>query len=676
MKKTVFLTISFLVAFTINLNAQEYHLGQVVTNPDGSQGVVFYLNEDGTDGWMVALHDVGLAIPWGLNDYVPELNPVVTINDDILTTVFSDRDGYTNTLHIREHYESMGYTGQYAAKLVDFENGWYLPAAGQLKMLYVNAIFYEQALQQVGDIMGLNAYWSSTVQSNEKAWYVQFGAPYALNAWAWNGYYSAMNRESSVDHYDRNFAVRAIRNLDFSPLPIIGQLQAPAAICDEGPIELVLPNLHNCDSYGWQIAQDEAFTNPIDYTGQTLDETYNGWYLRLWATNEEGITYSNVIQIAVHHTTEGSESVETCKAYLWNGQSYTATGTYQTTLTNQWGCDSIATLYLTITGPISNEINVAACDHYIWNGIEYNESGDYNQLFQTPGDCDSIVTMHLTVNQPDEYFIPYPTYACGSMEWGDMTLTESGVYQQTFANQHGCDSIVTMSLFVNQNVESQFMDLGCGEYDWNGQIYTESGVYQQTFPAANGCDSIVTLYLTVKALPPVTQILGENYIYYMDNGVYTYSIDPVPGCFGYAWTIDNGWPIVSGADTNECSVNLNFAGTATLTVKVYTECGFIQRTLFINHDVRPNFTIYPNPTRSEFNMVLSGMKGKAVIEIHDYLGQLIDRFSVDTEIDGLTIPYSLQGKSAGIYFISVTNSYRIITKKLVKTAAADTGYGY
>ena len=217
MKKKSILTLSLLLFATLGLNAQEYQLGQVVTNPDGSQGVVFYVNEDGTDGWMVALHDVGYAVPWGLNDNVPNLAPVVTNNEDFLTTVFSDRDGYTNTMLIREHYESIGYTGQYAAKLVDFENGWYLPAAGQLKMLYVNAIFYEPTLQSVGDIMGLNAYWSSTIQSNEKAWYVQFGAPYALNAWAWNSYFSAMNRESPVDHYDRNFAVRAAHRPSFRP---------------------------------------------------------------------------------------------------------------------------------------------------------------------------------------------------------------------------------------------------------------------------------------------------------------------------------------------------------------------------------------------------------------------------------------------------------------------------
>ena len=184
----------------------------------------------------------------------------------------------------------------------------------------------------------------------------------------------------------------------------------------------------------------------------------------------------------------------------------------------------------------------------------------------------------------------------------------------------------------------------------------------------------MTLYLNVKHTPSVSEIDGETIIYYNENGEYTYSIEPVPGCFGYEWSINNHWQI--SPNGNECSVNVNTANAGILKVKVYTECGFVERTITIHHDYQPSLVIYPNPTQSDFNMILSGMKGKAVIEIHDYLGQLIDRFSLNTEVDGLTIPYSLQDKAAGIYFISVANNFNIITKKLVKTAAAVTGYGY
>ena len=123
-------------------------------------------------------------------------------------------------------------------------------------------------------------------------------------------------------------------------------------------------------------------------------------------------------------------------------------------------------------------------------------------------------------------------------------------------------------------------------------------------------------------------------------------------------------------------VNISHSGTATLTVKVYTECGYIERTLYINHDTRPTVAVYPNPTANQFTIKLSGMRDTVVIEIYDYLGQLIDRFSQDADIQGTEIPYSLEGKAAGVYLISITNYFSIFTKKLVKTAPVGSGYSW
>ena len=41
------------------------------------------------------------------------------------------------------------------------------------------------------------------------------------------------------------------------------------------------------------------------------------------------------------------------------------------------GCDSTATLNLTINNSSSSEENVTACDSFDWNGATYNESGTY-----------------------------------------------------------------------------------------------------------------------------------------------------------------------------------------------------------------------------------------------------------------------------------------------------------
>ena len=142
------------------------------------------------------------------------------------------------------------------------------------------------------------------------------------------------------------------------------------------------------------------------------------------------------------------------------------------------------------------------------------------------------------------------------------------------------------------------------------------------------------------------------------------------GCYGYEWRIDNDWLITASNDSPECVLNINYPAQGTLTVRVYTECGYVERSLTINHDARPWVEVYPNPNDGEFSLGLYGMKGKAIIEVYNYLGQRIDSFNADANIEGTIIPYSLQGKAAGIYILAITHNHNIFTKKVVKTTPA------
>ena len=262
---------------------------------------------------------------------------------------------------------------------------------------------------------------------------------------------------------------------------------------------------------------------------------------------------------------------------------------------------------------------------------------------------------------------------CAPYTWNGITYDESGTYQQTFTSLQGCDSIVTLYLNVGNQIFTHLAVNTCDSYTWNGIIYNASGTYEQTFPSAQGCDSIAILDLTIKNATHIGSIHGESLIYYQTNGQYTYSINPVEGCFGYEWSLDGPWPIQFSPDSPECTVNINSPGTATLKVRVYTECGYVERTLLINHDARPDVVIYPNPTKGEFNIVLNGMQGEAVIVIYDYLGQFIDRFNVNTDLESTVIPYSLAGKAAGVYLINVMNNHEKVCKKVIKETASSFG---
>ena len=263
---------------------------------------------------------------------------------------------------------------------------------------------------------------------------------------------------------------------------------------------------------------------------------------------------------------------------------------------------------------------------------------------------------------------------CETYYFHGVIYTEGGDYEYLIENPLGCDTLLNIHVHLGDTIHNYLYKAACDSYTWNGTTYTESGLYEQTFTLAQGCDSIVILDLTIGASSYVSPIHGESLIYYQTNGQYTYSIDPVDGCFGYEWSLDGPWPIQFSPDSPECAVNIYSPGTATLKVRVYTECGYVERTLFINHDARPDVVIYPNPTQGDFNIVLYGMRGEAVIVIYDYLGQFIGRFSVDTDLEGIVVPCSLAGKAAGMYLVTVINHYDMITKKVIKKTPSSYGF--
>ena len=326
----------------------------------------------------------------------------------------------------------------------------------------------------------------------------------------------------------------------------------------------------------------------------------------------------------------------------------------------------------------------------VWNQYAYNVTNVNNDLSVSHPIFDNATTFTApdgTIRRPYNNFLQQATYitptgepynpdgyvvaehfgqGCESYIYHGVTYDEEGDFEQLIENPLGCDTLMTVHVHLGEQIFTSQIVSTCDSYTWNGITYTESGTYKQTFPNTQGCDSIVILNLTIKNSVPISSIHGEKLIYYQNYGTYTYSIDPVPGCFGYEWSIDGPWSIDFSPDSPECTVNVNSPGTATLKVRVYTECGFVERTLHINHDARPYIVIYPNPISDKFNIGLYGMHGDAVIVVYNYLGQFIDRFSVETEMEGTVVPYSLAGKAAGVYLISVINNHDKLTKKVIK----------
>ena len=109
----------------------------------------------------------------------------------------------------------------------------------------------------------------------------------------------------------------------------------------------------------------------------------------------------------------GTYNVETenaCESFTWHGQTYTQSGTYTYSYTNDNGCASMDTLFLTIYNGTHNTYTESAEGSYTWHEQTYSENGTYTYTYNNAQGCASVDTLHLTVtsNPPTPPTPPTP----------------------------------------------------------------------------------------------------------------------------------------------------------------------------------------------------------------------------------------------------------------------------
>lgn len=104
-------------------------------------GIVFYVDSTGEHGWAVNVQQNGYPQWSTQNIDIPSL-----VNYNSSRDALMDFDGYSNTQKIRFSGNASVFP---AAYVVDFDNGWYLPAAGQLSMIYSHLPTVNSSLQIV-----------------------------------------------------------------------------------------------------------------------------------------------------------------------------------------------------------------------------------------------------------------------------------------------------------------------------------------------------------------------------------------------------------------------------------------------------------------------------------------------------------------------------------------------
>ena len=240
-------------------------------------------------------------------------------------------------------------------------------------------------------------------------------------------------------------------------------------------------------------------------------------------------------------------SVTICQgdSIFLGGEMQSVSGIYIDSLTSVMGCDSVI---LTTLGfhpnPSYGFQNATLCegDVFSFNGNTYSENGQYQDTIQSIFGCDSIVTTSVFVITP--VVVNHEVYLCQgtSYTFNGNTYTQEGVYFDTTSTVLGCDSINVLSLFLNAGYQTSLYDTVCfgNPYVFGIDTLSESGTYVLPLVADNGCDSTVTLELYLLDCSTIT-IYAPNSFTPDADGTNDLWFPVIQNVKSYRYDIYNRW---------------------------------------------------------------------------------------------------------------------------------------
>ena len=189
----------------------------------------------------------------------------------------------------------------------------------------------------------------------------------------------------------------------------------------------------------------------------------------------------------------------------------------------------------------SKTINPIACDSFVSPSGNYiwTLSSTYIDTIPNTAGCDSVITVSLTINNSTSETID--PIACDKFTSpsGNYIWTSSSTYIDTISNSAGCDSIITVNLTIKNSTSKTINPIACGSYVSPSGKYTwtTSSTYMDTIPNSAGCDSVITVNLTINNTVNVTINPTSCEIYISPSGNYMWAnsgiyMDTVsmPGC--------------------------------------------------------------------------------------------------------------------------------------------------
>ena len=304
-----------------------------------------------------------------------------------------------------------------------------------------------------------------------------------------------------------------------------------------------------CDSIRILYLTVHPKHDTIVYDTVCQGEPYHGYGFSL--TNTETSTKGTLTRDSIYQSIHGCDSLVTLnlfvsKSYIfktereicqgdtvmWRGKVFKESVIYDDSLTTVHGCDSVYRLLLTVHPVYDTVFSGEVCQGENYSGHGFNITAVMRDTIvrdtlQTRWGCDSIRILYLTVHPMyDTVFYdtvcqgePYHRYGfnlTNTETSTEGTLTRDSIYKSI----HGCDSLVTLNLFVSRSYLFETPREICqgDTVMWRGKIFKESDVYDDSLTTVHGCDSVYRLLLSVHPSPQLEfsgkVCQGENYTEY------------------------------------------------------------------------------------------------------------------------------------------------------------------
>lgn len=309
--------------------------------------------------------------------------------------------------------------------------------------------------------------------------------------------------------------------------------------------------------------------------------------------------------------------------------------------TDTWMIDNVLLTGENSCAATLSSISPTVCGSYTSPaGNVHTSSATFNDTIPNVHGCDSVITVNLTVNQPSSANIS--PVVCGSYTSPAGNVhTVSAMFNDTIPNASGCDSIIAINLTVNQPSSASINPVACGSYTSPaGNMYTASATFNDTIPNASGCDSIITINLTVNTVDTSVSLSGATL---------------TSGATGaqYQWIDCNGGTPINGETAQSFTPTSNGTYAVIVTQNSCTDtssCVQVLSTGLYTAGKNLSIGLFPNPVQDQVHVTLGQNYSLITIRITQLDGKLL-REQQFSSTNAMTL--HTEELAAGVYWLTV-----------------------